>query len=436
MELPLKFKERMLELMGKDYEDYISSYDRPACKGLRINTLKTSLLPPVCSKRVPWCGSGYYYREGSPGKCALHEAGAYYIQEPSAMSVITAADIRDGEIVLDLCAAPGGKSTQIACLNPSGLTISNEIIPSRAKILDQNTERMGIANAAVTCASPLTLSRCWSAIFDTVIVDAPCSGEGMFRKADIAISEWSEENVKACAARQREILDLAKQLVKCGGKLVYSTCTYSREENEDNIAHFLKSNEDFEQIASPLDKVEGIDRGIGGLGYRLYPHKVEGEGHYVAVLRRKGDLKDVRYPKEKLQVNVKDLKLYKDWANKYLHNAPICNNQSGEMLYCTPESMPRMQGIKYLRLGLPLGTVSGGRFEPSHSLALSLKPCDVKNNIDLNSQSAEASAYLHGESLSCDMTGWTLVSVDGISLGWGKASDGTLKNKYPKGLRK
>ncbi|MDE6550364.1 MAG: RsmB/NOP family class I SAM-dependent RNA methyltransferase [Clostridia bacterium] len=436
MELPHKFKERMQRLMGDEYEDYLSSYNHKAYKALRINTLKTHVKPDVCSKPVPWCDSGYYYEAGSPGKDALHEAGAYYIQEPSAMSVITAAEIQDGETVLDLCAAPGGKSTQIACININGLTVSNEIIPSRAKILNQNTERMGIGNAAVTCASPRALADSWGAIFDTVVVDAPCSGEGMFRKLDVAVTEWSEDNVAACAARQREILECAKRLVKSGGKLIYSTCTYSQEENEDNIAAFLLDNGDFKQIATPLDSIQGIQRGINGLGYRLYPHKINGEGHYVAVLCKSGEKKDIRYPTLKPCVNDKDLKLYKDWADKNLINAPTCNNKSGDMLYYTPQNMPRMQGIKYLRLGLPLGTVAGGRFEPSHSLALHLKVSDAKNNLDLSSSSSQAAAYLHGESLPCESSGWTLVSVDGISLGWGKASDGILKNKYPKGLRK
>lgn len=435
MNLPAQFITRMQQMLGDKYDQFAASYERNVYRALRLNTLRCSAVPEICSGKVPWCDTGYYYFDGSPGKSALHEAGAYYIQEPSAMSVISAADINDGELVLDLCAAPGGKSTQAACLNPHGLLIANEIIPSRAKILVQNIERMGIANALVTNEDPATLAERWGAIFDTVIADAPCSGEGMFAKAEISISEWSPENVKACAERQSNILGCAAKSVKEGGKLIYSTCTFSKEENEDNVRRFLATHSEFTLIPTPLDNVEGIAHGYDNLGYRLYPHLIKGEGHYVAAFVKSGENKPPYYRREKLSLPQSDAKAYFDWAEKYLVNAPVCNNKIGDTLYYTPPQTPRTDGIKRLRSGLPLGSVKGERFEPDHSLAKFLKASDAKYVIDLDEKGEEVKAYLHGESLPCDITGWTLVTVSGVSLGWGKAVDGILKNKYPKGLR-
>ena len=435
MNLPAQFITRMQQMLGEEYDKFATSYERPVYRGLRLNTLRYNSVPEICDGKVPWCDTGYYYSDGAPGKSALHEAGAYYIQEPSAMSVITAADIKDGELVLDLCAAPGGKSTQIACANLSGLLIANEIIPSRAKILAQNIERMGIANAIVTCEDTATLADRWDGIFDTVIADAPCSGEGMFAKAEIAITEWSLDNVTTCAERQIHILDNAAKAVKDGGKLIYSTCTFSKEENEDNVRRFLAEHKEFTQIPTPLDGVAGIRRGYNNLGYRLYPHLIKGEGHFVAAFRKSGENNTAYYRREKLLVPPADIKAYTQWADKYLANAPICNNRIGDMLYYTPPQTPRTDGIKRLRTGLPLGSVKGGRFEPDHSLAKYLKVSDAKQVFDLSENSEEIKAYLHGESLPCDKSGWTLVAVDGVSLGWGKSVDGILKNKYPKGLR-
>ncbi|MDE5548871.1 MAG: RsmB/NOP family class I SAM-dependent RNA methyltransferase [Clostridia bacterium] len=251
LDLPKEFSARMKNMLGDEFEEFAKSFGKDKFQALRINTLKTDgeiVKKTFSLKPVEWCSQGYYYgADERPGKSALHEGGAYYIQEPSAMAVVENLDVQAGETVLDLCAAPGGKSTQIACLlGGKGLLVSNEIIPSRAKILSQNIERLGVKNCIVLNESPKSLAERFVGIFDKILVDAPCSGEGMFRKNQIAIDEWSEENVKLCKARQLDILDEAVKMLKSGGRIVYSTCTFSKEENEEVVDEFLSKYPDFE----------------------------------------------------------------------------------------------------------------------------------------------------------------------------------------------
>ena len=304
--LPQKFTERMQSLLGQEYAAFETCLLQEPRRSLRINTLKSkdgqgkdilSVLPFSLSP-VPWAETGYYYEEEEqPGRHPFHQAGLYYIQEASAMAPVTFLEAKPGERILDLCAAPGGKSTQIACaMEGRGTLVCNEIHPARARILSENVERMGITNALVLNETPERLSGRFEEYFDRILVDAPCSGEGMFRKNDAALEEWSEENVQLCAGRQAQILDAAAGMLKPGGRLVYSTCTFAPEENEGSISRFLERHPDFELLSMPL--TEGMEPGRGewtehpaeDIGYtiRLWPHKVQGEGHFVAVLEKQG----------------------------------------------------------------------------------------------------------------------------------------------------
>lgn len=434
MNLPEAFKLRMRALAEMDFEKFMAEYEKPSPLALRINTVKTDLVPECCTDKVPWCPSGRYYT-GTPGKSPLHEAGAYYIQEPSAMAVAEAADIKAGERVLDLCAAPGGKSTHAACFNPS-LLVSNEIVPSRAKVLAQNIERCGIECGIVTSEAPRTLADKWGETFDAVIADVPCSGEGMFRRREIAVEEWSEENCAKCAERSAEILHQAARMTRPGGRIIYSTCTFESAENECNVKNFLQNHPEFSLTSTPIDDIPGITRGIGGIGLRLYPHKVKGEGHFVCVMK-KADGYSAPCKTQKLSVQKDAAKAFDAFAKKTLNRAVEYNLSVGNTLYCTPRDCPDLDGIKCLRFGLPLGDMERGRFTPHHSLALALRKEDVKNYIDLPSDGKSVLAYLHGETLPTELeNGWALVLTDGISLGWGKVVNGVLKNFYPKGLRK
>lgn len=456
-DLPEAFLDRMKALLGVEYEAFLGSYGSGRAQGLRINPLKGDanrlrgrlearfdLLP------VPWCWEGYFYGEDMrPGRHPYHEAGLYYIQEPSAMAVAELLDPRPGERILDLCAAPGGKTTQIAGrMVGEGLLVSNEIHPARAKILSQNVERMGIANAVVTNEEPGRLTRFFPCFFDRIVVDAPCSGEGMFRKDEAARAEWSQENVKLCAQRQREILANAAQMLKAGGRLVYSTCTFAPEEDEQQIAHFLSEHLEFE-----IETVEGR-RGLspgraewgGGLPslsatFRIWPHLTSGEGHYLAVLRKKDKAEEFarRCQSPAYYRDKNGIRQYLDFAAGALNGAGETKNLIlfGDNLYRMPEEMPDISGLKVLRPGLHLGTFKKNRLEPSHALALSMKRDRALRSADFDPEGDEIRGYLSGNTVSgySGENGWVLVCAGGYSLGWGKAASGIMKNHYPKGLR-
>lgn len=344
------------------------------------------------------------------------------------MAPVALLDPQPGERICDLCAAPGGKSTQIAGrLMGEGVLLCNEINSKRSKILSRNIERLGIANALVTNEHPATLADRFEGFFDRVLIDAPCSGEGMFRKEEAAVTDWSEETVTMCAKRQREILHSGAQLVRPGGRLVYSTCTFAPEENEETVATFLENHPDFypEQVSAPW-----FAAGENG-SFRLWPHLLRGEGHFAAVLRRWGD-------EEVPQVNVKLEKLPKEWLDfawelkiTLPKGRPVMFGQS---LYWAPEQMPDIVRLKVQRPGLELGIVKKGRFEPAHALALWLKDC--ANQVSYPADSPEMAAYMHGDVVASDRKGWCLVQADGYSIGWGKGDGSVLKNHYPKGLRR
>lgn len=428
--LPEAFLERMKDQLGSEYEAFLKSLERPRAVALRFNPLKgkNPQLPFVMDS-VPWEPEGYYYDpEARPGLHPFHEAGVYYLQEASAMAPVTLLDPQPGERVCDLCAAPGGKTTQIAGrMMGQGLLLCNEINPKRAKILSRNIERMGVSNALVTNEHPQNLANRFPEFFDRVLIDAPCSGEGMFRKEEAAVTDWSQETVEMCARRQAEILHSGAQMVRPGGRLVYSTCTFAPEEDEQAVNAFLQTHPDFEPDAVNAPWFEAGENG----SYRMWPHKLLGEGHFAAVLRKKGqkDPEDVALP---------GVKLPKEWlgfADDMEISLPEGKAlQFGQSLHWAPTDLPDIARMKVLRPGLELGEVKKNRFEPAHALALWLKTC--KTVQDYAPDSGEIAGYLHGDVVNSDRCGWCLVTVGGYSIGWGKGDGRVLKNHYPKGLRR
>lgn len=459
MNLPIEFEKKMKAFLGNEWDDFLYSYDNNRFQALRFNTLKVQsqeermrilkTLKISSDKKVSWADEAYYFDENvRPGKHPYHEMGLYYIQEPSAMSAAALLAPKPGMRVLDLCAAPGGKSTQLATyLGDSGLLVSNEINTQRSRILSQNIERMGIKNAIVTNEDSFVLASHFPGFFNAIQVDAPCSGEGMFRKLPEAIEQWSMENVAICAARQKEILDNAAVMLKPGGTIVYSTCTFSKEENEDVIEYFLERHPDF-----TLEEME-----------RFWPHKVDGEGHFVAKLVRRGcvdtDLKaDRKTKKNKNSKNRKNetkpaltkenMKLLSEFLDETISEdmaAWIKNSRLvmfGEQLYRLPDMEVDIKGLKVQRAGLHIGEFKKQRFEPSHSLALALKLSEAKNVVKLTWDDPQTTGFFNGQSvmLSDEQTaeckkGWALVCVDGYPAGWGKVNGAQVKNHYPKGLR-
>ena len=454
--LPQAFLDRMEQMLGGEYPAFLQSYEKERYQALRVNPLKADrdvfeAAAPFTLRPVAWEPNGFYYgKEAAPGKHPYHAAGVYYIQEPSAMAPAAYLDAQPGEKILDLCAAPGGKSTQIAAaMRGEGLLISNEIHPARAKILSENIERMGIRNAMVTNESPQSLAKVFEAYFDRIMVDAPCSGEGMFRKNADACDEWSPENVVLCAERQAELFACAASRLRPGGRMAYSTCTFAPEENEGTISQFLAKHPEFEiadvmhypQMSSGLaawtsDPQPGLERTI-----RLFPHRVDGEGHYLAVLTKAGSVSEnyEGYCARGMEKGIpeRDAKEYLDFAKETLRNKPEGNLiRFGEQLYLAPENMPSTKGLKVLRPGLHLGTMKKNRFEPSHALALALRSEDVLHSYDMAGDSQDVRMYLNGQTLQADgEKGWYLMTVDGYSIGWGKLAGGMIKNHYPKGLR-
>lgn len=428
--LPQQFLDRMQLQLGTEYDMFLQSLERPRAVALRFNPLKGEMPElPFVGAQVPWEPSGFYYDpDARPGLHPYHEAGVFYLQEASAMSAVALLDPQPGERVCDLCAAPGGKTTQIAGhMMGKGFLLCNEINPKRAKILSRNIERMGVANALVTNEHPEKLAKRLPEYFDRVLVDAPCSGEGMFRKEEAAVSDWSLETVQMCARRQAEILDSGAQLVRPGGRLVYSTCTFAPQENEEAVAAFLERHEDFEPETADAPWFTSAGQGQ----FRLWPHKLLGEGHFVAVLHRKGaaELKEAGCPGEKTP------KLWKEFASQMGIVLPDGKMLLfGSSLYWAPDAMPNLGGMKVLRPGLELGELKKDRFEPAHALALWLKAANCMH--DYGASSKEIEAYLAGNVIASTCKGWCLVTVDGYSIGWGKGDGSQLKNHYPKGLRR
>ena len=428
--LPREFLDRMEKQLGEEYPAFLESLERPRAVALRFNPLKGEMPDlPFVKQPVPWEPMGYYYDpEARPGLHPLHEAGVYYLQEASALAPVALLDPQPGERVCDLCAAPGGKTTQIAGrMAGEGFLLCNEINPKRAKILSRNIERMGVANALVTNEHPKNLAERYAGFFDRVLVDAPCSGEGMFRKEEAAVTDWSVETVQMCANRQKEILQSAAKLLKPGGRLVYSTCTFAPEENEQVIGEFLEKNLDFKALDISAPWFTAGENGT----FRMWPHKLLGEGHFAAVLQ-KIEAEEGEPAQEQPQ---KLPRQWQDFAKALQIELPGGKAVLfGTSLYWAPEEMPSLRGIKVMRPGLELGELKKDRFEPAHGLALWLK--DAANTENFTAEGAEIKAYMHGETLPSQQKGWCLVTAGGYSLGWGKGDGNVLKNHYPKGLRR
>ncbi len=455
MQLPELFIENMRKILGPELKAYLESYEKPRFMGLRVNVSKISVeeferINPFRSlRKVPWIENGYYYtEEDTPTKHPYYYAGLYYIQEPSAMTPAHVLPVEKGDRVLDLCAAPGGKATELAAkLSHTGLLVANDASASRTKALLKNLEVFGMPNIFITSEMGDRLDRYFHEFFDKILIDAPCSGEGMFRKQSHMIAAWERQGPEVFAKMQREILDQAAALLKPGGMMLYSTCTFSELENEGSVDAFLKKHPDFHLAEIPW--YEGFCPGkpelIGSTFpldkcVRLFPHRIDGEGHFLALLQKDGVqggselagklpagklppeltefLKDVRMPLDQSRIQIKDTKVF--WM---------------------PEGIGKCPGLRFLRSGLYMGELLKKRFEPSQAFAMVLKKEEYASVIDLPVLDERILRYLKGETIEVEdkecarSEGWQLVCVDGYPLGWGKLIRGTLRNKYFSGWR-
>ncbi|SEB75893.1 RsmB/NOP family class I SAM-dependent RNA methyltransferase [Paenibacillus sp. GP183] len=493
--LPAVFVEKMKELLGSEYAAFAESYEQPRAYGLRVNTLKLSgdaffEKSPLTLSKVSWSNEGYYYEEGErPGKHPYYHAGLYYIQEPSAMAPVELLDVKPGDRVLDLCAAPGGKSTQIAAkLQGTGMLAVNDIHSDRVKALVKNLELFGIRNSVVLNEKPERLMKPFAAYFDKILIDAPCSGEGMFRKEDDMISQWKPAAVLEYSRMQRELLEQAASMLAPGGTMVYSTCTFSPEENEVHIAAFLDEHVDFDVVdvrgyadfspgrpdwlRAPWGDGAYSARAIAAVAgtARLWPHRLKGEGHFAAVLRRQGFAATENAAVGAALSGREGAPLRKGWTRAAVPSAGVSLEPLqafgrellrsgvvpeaagrlvcfGEHAYAAPEGLPELSGVKIVRPGWYLGALHRGRFEPSHALAMGLRMEDARRVVNLAVTDARVIRYLKGETLEVSpeevrrdepgiaLKGYCLVCVDGFSVGWGKWHEGMLKNEYPPGWR-
>lgn len=449
IKLPEAFEKRMKSLLGDDFPKYINSLDEEPVKGFRVNTDKISLsdfekLNIFGKERIPYVENGFYLDFEKAGNHPYHHAGMIYIQEPGAMAPAECIDIEPDWVCLDMCAAPGGKSTQIKNkLGENGILVSNEYISSRCKILTGNIERLGLKNAVTTCMDTKKLSKYFTDTFDFIMCDAPCSGEGMFRKEQIAIDEWSEENVKMCAERQKEILNNAVPLLKNGGYIIYATCTFSLEENEMLIDDFLNEHPDFELVEVKKEVRENTADGIFfdgcrteniHLTRRFYPHISKGEGQFMAVLHNKNERFEI-----KKTFNAKPEKIDKiitDFLDDVLVSYDKTNVRmyNGNPVYFSPDLYIE-KGSAFC-CGITIGEVKKNYIQPHHQFFMSLGN-DFRRKIELTADDEKTKKYLHGEEIETDvLNGWAVVMIDGCSVGGAKVSSGRAKNHYPKGLRK
>ncbi|WP_307349538.1 RsmB/NOP family class I SAM-dependent RNA methyltransferase [Paenibacillus polymyxa] len=548
VQLPTAFVKRMEQLLGEEFEVFMTAYDHTPHAGIRVNTLKIPVedfkeRSPFELRPIPWCATGFYIPHGTkPGLHPYYHAGLYYVQEPSAMSPVELLNVAQDEAVLDLCAAPGGKSTQIAAkLQGSGVLVTNDISADRTKALAKNVELYGVRNAVVLNESPDRIADAFPHFFDKILIDAPCSGEGMFRKDEDMAKQWETHSVDKCVVMQRDILRVAASMLSAGGRIVYSTCTFAPEENEGMIAEFLEAHPDFDVVPVPSEagfapghpewmskEVAAAHPELRGTA-RLWPHLVEGEGHFIAVLQHQGGYAaaredytesgelaeredkddralniDAAYPRKKPFLSVKEAQT-PSGQGRHATGEPKRNGKGmdgksgkgksarglggnkshsgkenvksaarspqdvlesyhqfvkeqlevsftgytvvyGDRIYQSPLASHRLDGLKVVRPGWFMGTDKNGRFVPSHPLAVALRPSEAVRSINLSSSDAEAIRYLKGETLSIPVErmalrnevqpkGYTLVSIDGYSAGWGKWQDGMLKNEYPTGWR-
>jgi NOL1/NOP2/sun family putative RNA methylase len=455
--LPPAYLDRMQGLLGDEYPAFLASYGAPGAQGLRANTLKVTpnhlrALAPFGLAPLDLLPEAFLVEEeAAPGRHPYHAAGLYYLQDPSAMAVAPLLDPRPGERVLDLAAAPGGKATHIAArMAGQGILFANEIHPKRAWDLAENLERWGVRNAVVLNEDPARLAERLPGYFDRVLLDAPCSGEGLFRKTPAARLEWSPALVAGCARRQSALLAQAAELVRPGGVLAYATCTFAPEEDEEVIARFLDAAPDFALVA-PL-RLPGLssarpgwaDGGSGtlSLAVRLWPHTGPGEGHFIAVMRRAGGDQEVGSPMHRraaAPLPKPAEALYRDFCERHLARPPADGRPAlaGSYLYALPDGLPDLTGLRAIHPGWWLGVLRKDRFEPSHALALGLTAAGAARLLDLRPDDDRLRAYLQGNAFAdAGEDGWVLVTVDGFPVGWGKRTGDMLKSHYPKGLRR
>ncbi len=446
-QLPKAYEERMKTLLGEEFDSYIASLDDTPVRAFRVNTDKITVsdfekINPFSVEKIPYSDTGYYFSHDKIGNHPFHHAGMIYVQEPGAMAPAECVDIDPHWVILDMCAAPGGKSTQLKNkLGEKGILVSNEIIPSRCKILTGNIERLGLERVVTTCLDTKKLANLYPHTFDMIMVDAPCSGEGMFRKEDIAIDEWSEENVRRCTERQAEILENATVCLKDGGYIIYATCTFSPEENEKTVDAFLQSHSDFELVKPKQAVIDATSDGIAfegcqteNISYarRFYPHKSKGEGQFMAVLHHKGESYSYTAPQrkaEKIDNTVFDF-LDSTLTDYNKENVIMYN---GNPVYFTPDFEVK-KGAAF-SCGVTIGEIRKNYMLPHHQFFMAMGK-NFKRKIDLAPHSDEMKKYLHGEEFTTDCeNGWAVVTVCGCSVGGVKVVSGRAKNHYPKGLR-
>lgn len=460
--LPAAFLTRMQEMLGVDYNNYIKSYENPRTFGLRVNTAKISCeeferLVPFPVKRIPWIENGYFYEEEArPSRCPLYQAGLYYLQEPSAMTPAARLPIVPGDYVLDLCAAPGGKATALgAALKGEGLLLANDISASRARALLRNLELFGISNVFVANEKPERLSTLFPEYFDKIMLDAPCSGEGMFRKEEALARDWTPEKSKELSLIQKDLILKAADMLRPGGMLLYSTCTFAPAEDEETVSYLLENRPDMELM--DMEGYEDFSCGVPAWGngsealkkcVRIFPHKMDGEGHFLALFQKSGQSVPSAdaAPRAKLPKDARNYleSFFKEIGLKTLGGKPFDWNRveaRKDNLYYLPPADTDFRGVTFLRNGLFLGELKKKRFEPSQPLALALHKEDVDAIISLPISDERLTRYLKGETLSIlpeespRQKGWQLLCVEGYPLGFGKLVNGILKNKYPAGWR-
>ena len=461
-QLPEAFLLKMQELLGEEFGQYLESFKEEWKPGLRVNTLKLSPgelaeLVPWNLEPVPWADNGFYY-DGTldgevlrPSKHPAYYAGLYYLQEPSAMTPAAMLPVVPGDRVLDLCAAPGGKSTELASkLKGRGMLVSNDISYSRARALLKNLELAGAANICVTSEAPEKLAGVWPEFFDKILVDAPCSGEGMFRRDEDMVKDWNEKGPEYYVPIQRQILSQAAAMLRPGGYMLYSTCTFSVEEDEENVAYVLEEFPQMQLCCLDLDKVPGACGGFGLSGcMRLFPHRLKGEGHFLALMRKKGGDdggKEILPPMDpgtagkrvRAVEKEKELDAFLRQSGAEWDYERIVIHQDNA--YYLPEGLAWNLPLRFLRTGLFLGELKKGRFEPSQALAMSMKAGQFPNTVSFPGGDSTVLRYLKGETISLEgdegpVKGWCLAAMEGFPLGWAKGTGMSLKNKYYPGWR-
>ena len=447
--LPIDFENRMKNLLGDEFESYKNSLEEEPVRSFRINTNKISLedfnkIDVFNTEKIPYSPTGFYFDYEKIGNHPYHHAGMIYVQEPGAMAPAECMELEDDWVILDMCSAPGGKSTQLRNkLGEKGILVSNEIIPSRCKILTSNIERLGLKNTITTCMDSGRLARLYPETFDLIMVDAPCSGEGMFRKEQIAIDEWSKENVEKCAIRQMEILENASKCLKNGGYIVYATCTFSLEENEMLIDSFLNNHSEYELLRVNEEVEKNTSDGIffdgckcENIHYtrRVYPHKNKGEGQFMALLHNTDPERQTELKKSKSR-NLKIDETVFDFLDSVLttYDKDSVKMNNDTPIYFTGD-FDTTKATVYMK-GVTIGEIKKNYIQPHHQFFMAMGE-SFKRKIELSVDSEEIKKYLHGEEFSttCE-NGWAVVTINGCSLGGVKVVNGRAKNHYPKGLR-